>query len=223
MGDNWAAPLPPPGGSVSAPQRSASPAPRLVPVPSVDPDHRGNRPKGLLSRVRDSARKALGFEEMATVPQDDVQSFVERVDRMAPAVLALHGRVAPGTDVVIDHVVVASSGVYVITADATVGEAHHVSDTIVVGGADRTAMVARAVSRAAALMTTVRAVSDAPVKAVLCFEHATWPLFLQPFTMDDVLVTWPSALPATLMMQGVLDEEHRYGLIEHLVNVMPHA
>ncbi|MGD9794012.1 MAG: hypothetical protein AB7V43_11070 [Acidimicrobiia bacterium] len=218
MGGNWAAPLPPPGahGSrvVEAPaERGASP------VSSVS----SGRPKGLFGRVRDSARKALGFEESVAVAPLELQSLVEHLDHMAPAVLALHCRVAPGTAIVIDHVVVASSGIYVITSDVTVGEAHHVSDTIVVGGIDRTAMVDHALARATAMMSTVRSVSDAPVRAVLCFEHATWPLFAKPFTTDGVLVTWPSALPMTLMMQGVLDEDQRYDLIEHLVSVMPHA
>jgi hypothetical protein len=173
--------------------------------------------------VRDSARKALGFEESIAPAPIEFQTLVEHLDHMAPAVLALHGRVAPGSSTVIDHLVVASSGVYVITSDVTVGEAHHVSDTIMVGGVDRTAMVDHALSRATAMMSTIRAVSDAPVRAVLCFEHATFPLFAKPFTTDGVLVTWPSALPSTLMMQGVLDEDHRYDMIEHLVAVMPHA
>jgi hypothetical protein len=217
MGDNWGAPLPPP------PSASA-PAPMAVAAdPSPDRGRNEKRSKGIIGRMRDKARDALGFEESMAPALIELQSLVDHLDHMAPAVLALHGRLAPGTDTVIDHVVVASTGVYVITSDVTVGEAHHVSDSIVVGGIDRTAMVTLAIARAAAMMSTVRAVSDAPVKAVLCFEHATWPLFTKPFMMDGVLVTWPSAMPMTLMMQGVLDEDHRYDVIEHLVSVMPHA
>ncbi len=45
-----------------------------------------------------------------------------------------------------------------------------------------------------------------PVRGVLCFVDADWPLLGGAFTVDDVAVMWPKKLKAVLTEPGPLDE-----------------
>ena len=47
---------------------------------------------------------------------------------------------------------------------------------------------------------------EVPVRGVLCFVDADWPLLGGAFTVDDVAVRWPKKLKAVLTEPGPLDE-----------------
>lgn len=47
---------------------------------------------------------------------------------------------------------------------------------------------------------------EVPVRGVLCFVDADWPLLGGAFTVDDVAVMWPKKLKAVLTEPGPLDE-----------------
>jgi len=112
----------------------------------------------------------------------------------------LHDRRIPGSKANIDHIVVTSAGVWVIDTKRYVEKR---IEKRVEGGlfsprveklwvrGDKTSLVTgmhRQVQKVAA------AVPGVPVKGVLCFVDGDWPLFADPFTVDDVLVLWPKKL-----------------------------
>lgn len=41
-----------------------------------------------------------------------------------------------------------------------------------------------------------------PIRGALCFIDAEWPLFADPFTVDDVLITWPRNLVKQILADG---------------------
>lgn len=50
-------------------------------------------------------------------------------------------------------------------------------------------------------------VGDVPVRGVLCFIDADWPLIGDPFSVNDVLVVWPRKLTKLIVKgaEGELD------------------
>ena len=44
-----------------------------------------------------------------------------------------------------------------------------------------------------------------PVRPMLCFVDAEWPLFSKPYELDGVLVTWPRAMRELLIRPGPYD------------------
>lgn len=61
---------------------------------------------------------------------------------------------------------------------------------------DKTRLV-DGVLRQVAVLT--EALGDVPVRGVLCFIDAEWPLFASPFTVNGVSVTWPGKLVTAIV------------------------
>ena len=133
------------------------------------------------------------------------------LDALAHAgVVAIHDRLRPGTKANIDHVAVAPSGVWVIDPKRYRGEVTRdvggwfsIDVRLYVGRRDCMKLVT-------AMSKQVDAVREAlgsdwaavPVRPVLCFVGAEWPLFAKPFKLQGVLVTWPKALAELLVRPG---------------------
>jgi hypothetical protein len=62
---------------------------------------------------------------------------------------------------------------------------------------------------------------DTSVRAALCFTGAEWSLFARPFTIDEVLITWPKALARALSAPGPLSAADRITLASHLAAAFP--
>ena len=134
------------------------------------------------------------------------------LDALAEAgVVAIHDRLRPGTKANIDHVAVAPSGVWVIDPKCYQGEVTRRD----VGGwfsTDVRLYVGRrdCMKLVTAMSKQVDAVREAlgpdwatvPVRPVLCFVGAEWPLFAKPFELEGVLVTWPKAARELLVRPG---------------------
>jgi hypothetical protein len=135
------------------------------------------------------------------------------LERSLPSgAVLLHDRRVPGTNVSVDHVVVAPSGVWLIGARAYRGRVERrpvrpfrrVELRLCVGGRDRTKL-ARVL--AAAMRAVKAAVSHEPgadIHPTMCLVAADWSLVGKPFEFEGVLVTWPRKLAELISQPGTL-------------------
>ena len=131
-----------------------------------------------------------------------------RLDSLvSESVAVLHDRRIPGTKANIDHIVVASAGVWVIDAKRYKGRPELKVEggilrprveKVLVGRRDCTKLV-DGVIRQADLVREL--VGDVPVTSTLCFVEADWPLIGGSFTTRGVHILWPKRL-AKLLAEG---------------------
>jgi hypothetical protein len=138
------------------------------------------------------ARGAVGEELVA-----------QRLKDLPDTFRVLHDRRIPGTRANIDHIVVGSSGVWVIDAKRYKNKrpALHVEGGILrprveslrIGGRDGTKLVDGVRSQVDRVVAVVDDV-EVSVIGVLCFLEADWPLIGGSFTVNGIHVTGPRAL-----------------------------
>lgn len=137
------------------------------------------------------------------------ERLAARLDGLASDdVVTLHDLQIPRTRANIDHVVITRSGVWVIDAKHYQGRPDLKVEgglfkpkrsSLVIGRRDGTKLV-DGVHKQLDLVREV--IGDTPVKGALCFVGADWPLFPQPFRVNDVLVVWPRRLAKLLQEEG---------------------
>lgn len=151
-------------------------------------------PSMFRGRSRDAAAWERGAEgeELVGAILDDL-----------PGVLVLHDRGMPGRSANIDHIAVASSGVYVIDAKHYAGQPRTDAGRLFLGRDDRTALV-DAVRRQVGAVAAVLGDAGAPAHGVLCFVGADWSIG-NGFLLDGIGITAPDRLPALLGAPGPLD------------------
>ena len=148
----------------------------------------------------------------------------KRLDGLAGSgVRVLHDRRIPRTKANIDHIAVSAAGVFVI-------DAKHYSarpelrvegglfrprvEKLLVGTRDQTKLV-HGVHRQVDLVRAALAAEerdDVPVRGVLCFVEADWPLFGGSFVIEGVSVLWPKKLAELLTVDSRLDD----ATVDHL-------
>jgi hypothetical protein len=115
----------------------------------------------------------------------------------------------------IDHLIVASSGVWVVDAKNYIGRVEYrnvagwlrsADNRIFVGGRDRT-KVATGLGWQVTAVRDALGDCDAPIHPAVCFTSSEWGLFAKPFRHDGVLVTWASKLAETVAEAGDLGPE----------------
>lgn len=146
-----------------------------------------------------------------------------RLDQLEEVgVRVLHDRRIPGTRANIDHIAVTATGVWVIDTKRYDGQS---PEKRVEGGmlrprveklwvrGDKTRLVE---SVRWQVEKVAEAVPGVPVRGVLCFIDAQWGMLADPFTVNDVLVTWPKNLAKRLRAEasGRLDTGAVAGEIE---------
>lgn len=143
--------------------------------------------------------------------------------------VVLHDRRIPGRRANLDHVAIVRSGVWVVDAKnyrgalerRSVGGWFTPRQALYVGRRDRTELLASA--RRQRAVVAERVPSHVAVRAALCFTGVELGFFARPFTMGDVLVTWPKALVRTLDEPGPLDPGACRQLAEELARAFPAA
>ena len=137
----------------------------------------------------------------------------------------LHDRRIPRTRANIDHIAVGPSGVFVIDAKRYKGRPSLRGEggilrprtaRLVVGSRDCTSLV-QGVHKQVSLVRDALATAghgSVPVRGVLCFVEADWPLIGGSFQVDGVHVLWPRKAYEHLTVHGALapsavDELHR--------------
>ena len=151
------------------------------------------------------------------------------LDLLAPqGVITLHDRAFPRSKGNIDHIAVASTGVYVIDTKHYVNKRVERRDVggflrtemrLYVDGRDRTSLVG-GVNRQALRIeeALVGFGGNAPVHAVLCFDCSDWGMTMRPPMIGRVLVAWPKALKKRLLAEGLLDSKMRANIAEYLAH-----
>ena len=133
---------------------------------------------------------------------------------VSPTFQVLHDRRIPGTRANIDHIVICSTGVFVIDAKKYKGRPHLKVEggilrprveKLLVGSRDCTKLV-DGVLKQVDLVRSALAVTHprVPVRGALCFVDADWPLIGGSFAVGGVDVLWPKRLATTLAQPGSL-------------------
>jgi hypothetical protein len=138
--------------------------------------------------------------------------------KVGDAVIPLHDRLIPGTRGNIDHIFVASSGVWVVDAKAykgkvakrEVGPFWRRENEVYVGGRNRSGLAKGVEKQVAATIAALKAdptLKGTDVHAALCFLDSDWALLDFPFQIGNVWVLYPGALWKRLKKTGPLSRE----------------
>lgn len=135
-----------------------------------------------------------------------------RLDRVASEhIRVLHDRRIPGSKGNIDHIVVTPAGVWVVDTKRYKGAPslrvegglfRPRVERLFVGGRDHTKLVGSVLGQ---IQRVLEVVPNAPVRGVLCFVDADWPLLEASFKVDGVEVLWPRKLVERLTSTGTED------------------
>ena len=141
---------------------------------------------------------------------------------------SLDRRRAPGLDRAIDHVVIAESGVWVVTVKHSRGLVERraggtmtqTRDRLLVGGHERMRAVRSALAKGDAVASVVGRMGGGwervPVRPVLCFVEAEWRPFAQPLEVEGVVVVWPKQLGSMILGEPVIAPRSVDALSAHL-------
>jgi len=142
----------------------------------------------------------------------------------------LHDRRIPGTRANIDHLAVTPTGVFVIDAKKYAGRPHLVVEggilrprveKLLVGSRNCTSLIDGMIRQVEVVRGVV---GDAvPIRGVICFVDADWPLLAGAFTTRGVDVLWPKKLYPQLRAAGELGGEALEHLYRSLATKLPQA
>jgi len=149
-------------------------------------------------------------------------------ENLGDRAILLNDRTVPRTRGNIDHLVIASSGVWVVDAknysglvqQRDVGGFFKVDMRLYVGGRDRSKVIDGLGWQVKAVRTALRGI-EVPVSSAVCFTDAEWGWFAKPFTMQEVFVSGPNALSRRIAETGPLSNKDIQETAEHLSQVLP--
>lgn len=141
--------------------------------------------------------------------------------------IVLHDRAVHGSRANLDHIAVVPSGVWVIDSKhyrgrlerRTVGGWFRSRPTLYIARRDETKLVAGALRQGTWVRESVG--PGVPVRVALCFTGTEWSLYARPFSIDEVLVTWPKALARALGAPGPLNTSSREAIASRLAAAFP--
>ena len=217
------------GEASAAPRRAVTPPPQLEAVDGTA----GGSAKQEYERRHDArqervqaAHPRIGKFLLAVF--DDPQSITawatgaigeDRLGDMlsgvaGPSLRVLHDRRIPGTKANLDHLVICPSGVFVVDAKRyrnarpelrmEGGLIRPRQELLIVGGRDRTKLVEGMHKQVGLVRQALIDYPDVPVRGVLCFVEADWPLIGGSFTVQGVAVLWMKKLKSLLAEPGPL-------------------
>jgi hypothetical protein len=161
--------------------------------------------------------------------------LAQRLDALADeGVLLLHDRRIPPTRANIDHIAISSAGVFVIDAKRYKGRPklriqggllRPRTETLLVGRRDCTKLLAGVQKQVDLVRTAIAAgeFADVPVRGMLCFVEADWPLIGGAFTTAGIDVLWPKKASETITVGGRVTSEVASALHRHLAGRFPPA
>jgi hypothetical protein len=179
---------------------------RGVPVSRVVDEYWGSGRVGRIARsfLDGSASQSVETLERRTDRNRDEQAVV------------LHSRRLPRSGQVVDHIVVAPSGVWVIDSNSSTGK---VTERNVGGWFKQESQLCLDDTDQTRLLDAIGRASDAvewelghldvsglTLDRVICFTAAEWPrVFAKPLRISDTWVTWPGNLAELIVADGPLD------------------
>ena len=178
---------------------------------------------------------AISEEQQPTTAWDVGALGEERLgkglDRLAcDSIRLLHDRRIPRSRANIDHIAVTANGVFVIDAKKYRGRPHLKveggilrprTERLLVGSRDCTKLVDGVLKQVDVVRTALA--DDVPVRGVLCFVEADWPLIGGSFITRDVQVLWPKKLYPQLQLAGPLSVDDVDTIHRRLAKALPPA
>ena len=192
-----------------------------------DIEHRWGRFSGLVKFLSDDPQSIKVWAQGSK----GEQILAEHMTRaLGDKAVLLNDRQVPRTRGNIDHIAVASSGVWVIDAKRwsglvelrDVGGWFRTDKRLYVKGRDRTKTVRNMSWQVEAVKASLASVAiDVPVHAALCFVDAEWRLFAKPFTLEAVRVSGPKSLGAIIADDGPLSRDEVMDVASWLAESLP--
>jgi hypothetical protein len=170
---------------------------------------------GFLLAVTDEPQSTRAWERGAIGEEKLAKSLNTLTERGARV---LHDRRIPGSRANIDHLVVGPAGVFVIDAKRYKGRPHlrveggilrARTETLMVGGRDCAKLVT-GIHKQIDLVTAglvAASVDLVPVRGMLCFIDADWPLFGGEFTTSAIAVLWPKKIAERIFAANALSSD----------------
>jgi hypothetical protein len=148
--------------------------------------------------------------------------------RLGNQAIILNDRKVPRSSSNIDHLVIATTGVWIIDAKKYAGKVERrdvggwfkVDNRVYVGGRDRTSLV-RGMHRQRAIVSRALGDFDVPVHEVVCFVDAEWGWFAEPFTIEGVIVTWGKRLAEMIGASGPVTRSDVLKIATQLDEALP--
>jgi Nuclease-related domain len=180
-------------------------------------------------------KRQLGEEKHWATGADGEQLLAESLARRCPEVLMLHDRRMPNSRANIDHIAVATSGVWVIDAKRYRGKIEVLNPLLGapklrIGGRDRTKLVDGLDKQVAAIQAVLSAVaSEVRVRGCLCFlppegfmADSGLPV-LRTLNIKGYPLYYPRRLAKRLHRRGTLTPEQARRIHAHLAASLPPA
>jgi hypothetical protein len=175
-------------------------------------DKWGKHVGNLVLAVSDDPQSTQAWRT-GSVGEERLARFFER--ELPTSGIALHDRRIPRSLANIDHLIVASSGVWVVDAKLyrgkverrVVGPIWRREAAVFVGGRDRTKLIHGMTPQVKAVRDTLAIdplSDDVVISPVVCFVASDWRLFAKPFEISGVLVAWPQKLVERIATPGRL-------------------
>jgi hypothetical protein len=150
------------------------------------------------------------------------------------AVIPLHDRLIPGTRRNIDHIFIASTGIWVVDAKAykgklakrELGPIWRRTNQVYVGRSNRSNLANGVNEQVVAVIAALRSdpsLEGTEVNAALCFLDSEWDLLESPFQIDNVWVLYGRALKKRLKKKGALSRETMERIAQRLDRSLPPA
>ncbi len=179
-----------------------------------------------------AGRDAAATWGKGSAGESRLAGFVAR--EVGEAVIPLHDRLIPGTRGNIDHIFVASTGVWVVDPKAykgklekrEVGPIWRRENQVYVGGRNRSDKAKGVEKQVAAVIAALRpdpALKGTDVHAALCFLESEWGMLDFPFQIGNVWVFYPGALRKCLKKKGPLSREAMNRIAHRLDLSLPPA
>ncbi|MEZ4502658.1 MAG: nuclease-related domain-containing protein [Dehalococcoidia bacterium] len=167
---------------------------------------------GLILALTNEPQSTRAWATGAEGERELGQRLDEAADRGA---VALHDRRIPGTRANIDHIVVASAGVFVVDAKKYAGKVEKRDvggffkrdERLFVGRRDCSKLLdgmRKQIGVVRDVLAPNSEWADVPIAGALCFVGAEWGLFSRPIELDGITATWPKALVKTFQGHEVL-------------------
>ena len=187
---------------------------------------------GLILAVTDEPQSTRAWQRGAVGEEKLARSLDALVGR---GVRALHDRRIPGGRANIAHIVIAPAGVFVIDAKRYKGRPslrveggiiRARVEKLMVGGRDCTNLltgIRKQVDRVTAALAADCVSEVPPVRGMLCFVDADWPVFGGAFTISDIGVLWPKKIAEHVLASEVLTEDQVRAIHGVLADYFPPA
>lgn len=148
-----------------------------------------------------------------------------------PTLRVLHDRQVPGTKANVDHLVVCPSGVFVVDAKRYRNQRPELrveggiirprEELLIIGGRNRTPLVDGMHKQVSLVRRVLADYAEVPVRGVLCFVEADWPLIGGSFSVQGVQVLWMKKLKTLLAEPGPLGPDEIAELQWQLHEALP--